>query len=157
MKKYGFDLQIYLLQQRYRQHQSITWSTDSCIQDRTIYEDSIFAKMLFEQGLIEKRQYELYINLFRDLSIGMRKPCIIIHLDVTPETALARIKERSRGFETGITLDYLQKLYQGYEEFLADLSRRSSVIKIDWNTFKEIDEVVDIINTQWKPINPIFN
>lgn len=157
MKKYSFDLQIYLLQQRYRQHQSITWSSDSCIQDRTIYEDPIFAKILFQQGLMEKRQYDLYISLFRDLSIGMRKPCIIIHLDVTPEIALARIRERSRGFESGITLEYLQTLHQGYEEFLADISRRSTVIRIDWTTFKEIDEVMEIISSQWKPINPIFN
>ena len=40
----------------------------------------------------------------------MKKPNIIIHLDVTPEESLRRIKMRSRGCETGITLEYLTQV-----------------------------------------------
>ena len=48
MKRYGFPLQIYLLNKRYRQQQQIVWEGRGGVQDRTIYEDAIFAKMLRE-------------------------------------------------------------------------------------------------------------
>ena len=48
MKRYGFPLQIYLLNKRYRQQQQIIWQGHGGVQDRTIYEDAIFAKMLRE-------------------------------------------------------------------------------------------------------------
>lgn len=50
--RYAFATQIYLLNKRFQQHQLIIWRGRSAIQDRTIYEDSIFAKMLAESGLI---------------------------------------------------------------------------------------------------------
>lgn len=46
MPKYAFPLQIYLLNKRFRQHQQIIWQGKGGVQDRTIYEDSIFAKVL---------------------------------------------------------------------------------------------------------------
>lgn len=45
MKKYAFPLQIYLLNRRFRQHQQIIWQGKGGVQDRTIYEDSVFARV----------------------------------------------------------------------------------------------------------------
>ena len=44
--KYAFPLQVHLLNQRFRQHQQIIW-TGGGVQDRTIYEDTVFAKVFF--------------------------------------------------------------------------------------------------------------
>ena len=44
--RYSFATQIYLLNRRFQQHQEIIWKGRSAVQDRTIYEDSVFAKML---------------------------------------------------------------------------------------------------------------
>lgn len=41
-KKYSFTLQIYLLNNRFRQQQQIIWAGKGGVQDRTIYEDSVF-------------------------------------------------------------------------------------------------------------------
>jgi deoxyadenosine kinase len=51
-KKYSFALQIYLLNRRFRQQQQIVWQGVGGVQDRTIYEDSVFAKMLRDAGLV---------------------------------------------------------------------------------------------------------
>jgi hypothetical protein len=45
MRRYAFPLQIYLLNRRFRQHQQIIWQGKGGVQDRTIYEDSVFAKV----------------------------------------------------------------------------------------------------------------
>lgn len=43
-KKYGFALQVFLLNKRFRQQQQIIWQGKGGIQDRTIYEDSVFGE-----------------------------------------------------------------------------------------------------------------
>jgi deoxyadenosine kinase len=53
--KYSFQLQIYLLNQRFRQHQQIIW-TGGGVQDRTIYEDTVFAKV----GFCKKKNRDNY-------------------------------------------------------------------------------------------------
>lgn len=63
------------------------------------------------------------------MSNFMRKPNLIVHLDVTPEESLERIKMRARGCETGVTLEYLKLLHAGYEEFLTDIAKVIPVIK----------------------------
>jgi deoxyadenosine/deoxycytidine kinase len=45
MAKYSFQLQVYLLNHRFRQHQEIIWCGKGAVQDRSIYEDAIFAKV----------------------------------------------------------------------------------------------------------------
>ena len=45
MKKHGFALQVWLLNKRFEQQQKIIWSGQGGVQDRTIYEDTIFAKV----------------------------------------------------------------------------------------------------------------
>lgn len=37
--------QVYLLNRRFQQHQQIIWQGQGGVQDRTIYEDSVFAKV----------------------------------------------------------------------------------------------------------------
>jgi deoxyadenosine/deoxycytidine kinase len=52
------------------------------VQDRTIYEDSVFCRMLMESGMMDERDYRCYIELFNNMANFMRKPNLIIHLDV---------------------------------------------------------------------------
>ena len=54
----------------------------------------IFAKMLMEQGLLEKRDFETYRALSENMANFMKRPNLIVHLDVSPEESLARIKSR---------------------------------------------------------------
>jgi deoxyadenosine kinase len=68
MARYSFPLQIYLLNKRFRQHQQIIWQGKGGVQDRTIYEDSIFARMLCDSGLMDQRDYETYCELFSNMA-----------------------------------------------------------------------------------------
>ena len=45
-----------------------------------------------------------------------------IHLDVSPEESMRRIKKRNRDCESTITLEFLQKLYSAYEAFITDIA-----------------------------------
>jgi deoxyadenosine kinase len=148
--RYAFAMQIYLLNRRFQQHQEIIWRNRPAVQDRTIYEDAIFAKMLADQGLMERRDYETYLGLFRHMSNFMARPHLIVYLDVPPEESWRRIVSRGRSFELGITRAYLDALYQGYEDFLQDISRLIPVIRVDYTRFASAEEMAVLIEREYR-------
>ena len=148
--KYSFAMQIYLLNRRFQQHQEIIWRNRGGVQDRTIYEDAIFAKTLRDLGQMEERDYQTYLNLFRNLSNFMCRPSAIVYLDVTPENSLKRIHERSRGCESGISLEYLRRLYDNYEDFVQEISRTIPVIRVGWNEYWEVEEIATAISREYQ-------
>jgi deoxyadenosine kinase len=148
-KRYSFATQIYLLNKRFQQHQEIIWRKRPAVQDRTIYEDSVFAKMLAETGLMDERDYRTYVELFSNMSNFMCKPNVIVYLDVSPNRSMERIKARSRDVESGITLDYLHALHRGYEEFIADISRLIPVIRVDYDRFATAEEMAEVIQRDY--------
>jgi len=147
--RYSFPMQIYLLNRRFQQHQEIIWRGRGGVQDRTIYEDAIFAKTLRDMELMDPRDYQTYIDLFRNLSNFMCRPNAIVYLDVSPERSLERIHARDRGCESGITVDYLARLYKNYEEFVADISRLIPVIRVGWNEYWEVEEIAAAITREY--------
>jgi deoxyadenosine kinase len=147
--KYSFAMQVYLLNRRFQQHQEIIWRGKSAVQDRTIYEDSIFAKMLAKTGLMDERDYRTYVDLFRNMSNFMCKPSVIIYLDVSPESSAERIRMRSRDVESKIPLDYLQALHEGYEEFVNSISKVIPVIRIDYERFATAEEMAEVIKREY--------
>ena len=155
MKRYSFSFQIYLLNCRFRQHQQVLWNGTGGIQDRTLYEDSIFAKVLYEDGNMEEREYKTYLNLFKSMSNFMKKNTLIIHLDCKPEESLERIKKRARGCETGITLEYLTKLYNGYEEFIKQISKVIPVLRVNYSKFKSAEEMAEIIKKEYESMQNV--
>jgi deoxyadenosine/deoxycytidine kinase len=81
---------------------------------------------------------------------------------VQPETSLERIRQRSRGVESGIKLEYLRGLREAYEEFVADISRLIPVIRVSWEQYRDAEEMATVIereylsgsflrSAQWRP------
>ena len=137
MKRYGFTMQVFLLNERYRQHQEAMWSRKPVIQDRSIYEDRIFAKMLNESGNISDIDFETYRRLSDNMSSSIRQPNLIIYLDCEPDVALERIRARSRDCETTIPIEYLRDLRDGYEDWLKGVEKHIPVLRLDWNEFQD--------------------
>ena len=78
-------------------------------------------------------------------------------MDVKPEESLRRIKLRARGCEVGITVDYLTKLYNAYEEFLKEISKVIPVIRVDYSKFKTAEEMAQIIKKEYDNMHNIKN
>ena len=148
-KTYSFATQIYLLNRRFQQHQEVIWHGGGGVQDRTIYEDAVFAKMLVKLDLMEERDYRTYLSLFRHMSNFMCRPNLIVYLDVSPKRSMERIEMRSRGVETGITLEYLQALYDEYETFVQEISRTIPVVRVDWDRFRDTEEMAIAVQREF--------
>lgn len=156
MKRYAFPLQIYLLNQRFVQQQQINWTAQGSVQDRSIYEDLIFAKMLHEDEMIEQRDYETYLSLFDTmLRVSSARPDLIIHLDISAEESLKRIRIRGRECEKGITVEYLEKLKRNYDEFIIKISQSVRVVKVNWSEFSDIEKTSQLVMEAYQSINKI--
>jgi deoxyadenosine kinase len=146
MNRWGAMMQIHLLFRRFEQHQQIVWKKEKgAVQDRTIYEDTIFARMLHDAGFIDKRDYETYLGHFNIMKRFLVYPDILIYLRVSPETSMQRIQERGRNAEEGISFEYMEKLYHGYESFIEEMNHYTRVLILDWNQYKEPEEVARLI------------
>jgi len=147
--RYSFATQIYLLNRRFQQHQEIIWRGGGGVQDRTIYEDAVFAKTLVDQDLMEERDYRTYLDLFRHMSNFMCRPNVIVYLDLSPESSMERIQMRSRDVESGISMEYLVALHREYTAFIEDISRSVPVIRVDWERFRDAEEMAGVIEREY--------
>jgi deoxyadenosine/deoxycytidine kinase len=119
MTRWSFPLQIFFLNNRFSAHQKISQDTQSSIQDRSIYEDAnIFARNLYEQGSMEKRDYENYLQIYSTMCQFLQPPDLVVYL----RKSLPRLKEqitlRGRDYEKAIPDTYLANLNRYYDEWM---------------------------------------
>lgn len=142
---YATALQFDLLATRYMQQFQFAFTKGGTIQDRSIYEDRVFAEMLVEMGVMKQVDFDAYCKMFDALSITMPRPTVLVHLEISPKESLKRIRKRNRPMETGITLDYLTRLHSSYSRFIKKISQVIPVIVIDWSEFHNADAVVAVL------------
>ena len=129
MKRWSFNLQIYFLNNRYKQVIDIRNGSKTVVQDRTIYEDAhIFAPNLHEMGLMEKRDFENYFELFQTMSSQIQPPDLLIYLRASISTLVAHIESRGRDYEGNMSLDYLKRLNETYEDWIQNYTHGDLLI-----------------------------
>ena len=149
MNRWGAMMQLYLLFKRFEQHQKVVWGTEKgAVQDRTIYEDTIFAGMLHDADLIDDRDYDTYMGHFNIMKRFLLYPDVLVYLKVDPEISMRRIAERGRVVERGITIEYMEKLHNGYEKFVSEMGRYTRVLTLDWNDYREPAEVARLVKEE---------
>ncbi len=119
MSRWSFNLQIYFLNNRYRQIVDIQKGSKTVIQDRSIYEDAhIFAPNLHKMGLMATRDFHNYFDLFKLMSSQVNAPDLLIYLKASVPTLVNHIQKRGRDYESTMSLNYLKSLNDKYEDWI---------------------------------------
>ncbi len=119
MKRWSFNLQVFFLNNRYRQILNIHNGDVTVVQDRTIYEDAyIFAPNLHDMGLMSTRDFENYFDLFKLMTSQIQSPDLLIYLRASISTLVSHIESRGRDYEGSMSLDYLKRLNDRYENWI---------------------------------------
>jgi deoxyadenosine/deoxycytidine kinase len=119
MRRWSFHSQVFFLSRRLRHHYQLLQRPESVVQDRTVYEDAeVFARNLYQQGLMSERDYASYRELYEVLSLLLPPPDLVVYLRASVPTLLTRIAHRGRSFEQDISPDYLARLNALYEEWI---------------------------------------
>ena len=121
MTRWSFHSQVFFLGKRLEHHRKLVDHPGSVVQDRTVYEDAeIFARNLYEQNQMSKRDYDAYRRLYRAIASFLPPPSLMLYLEADVDTLMAHIKNRGRDFERNISADYLQQLNRLYGEWIDD-------------------------------------
>ncbi len=145
MSRWSFPLQVYFLTHRFNTHKFIESTPASSVQDRSIYEDAnIFARALFEQGDLDRRDYENYRTLYESMIQYLNAPTLMIFLRRSVPKLLERIKMRGRDYEQAIPVDYLTRLNQYYDDWYGSYNLgKSLVVDTDELDFLDNEEHFD--------------
>lgn len=152
MTRWSFNLQVYFLNSRFRQIVDIQKGKDTVIQDRTIYEDAhIFAPNLHEMGLMSKRDFDNYFSLFEIMMSTIRPPDLVIYLKASIPTLVQHIQLRGRNYEGNMSLDYLKKLNQRYDDWIEDYKHSPVIViptdQLDFiNNSEHLGQVIELVN-----------
>jgi deoxyadenosine/deoxycytidine kinase len=118
--------------------------------DRSIYGDEIFARTIHYRKQMSDDEFSIYQSILKHMLNYIEVPEVLIYLDVSVDTALERIKKRSRSTEAElIPRDYMVDLKKHYDEWFEayDLSPK---IKVDFNNvlFDEENKINDDLKSQ---------
>jgi deoxyadenosine/deoxycytidine kinase len=159
MERWSFNLQIYFLNTRFKQISAIRESGKSVIQDRTIYEDAfIFAPNLHDMGLMTGRDFENYKSLFDLMESFVAPPDLLIYLRSSIPNLVKQINKRGRSYENGISIDYLNRLNERYEDWIKRYDKGKLLI-FDVDELEFVDKPEDlgsIVNRIDAELNGLF-
>lgn len=156
MSRWSFPLQVYFLNHRFNTHKLIETLPASSIQDRSIYEDAnIFARSLFDQGKLDKRDYENYRHLYESMIQFLNPPTLMIFLRRSIPKLQERIKQRGRDYEQSIPVEYLTSLNNYYDDWYANYNLgKSLIVDTDELDFLDNEEHFDrLVKRIWDSID----
>jgi deoxycitidine kinase/deoxyguanosine kinase len=143
--KYAFPFQIMAFTSRLHLIQQEIAKYPDCkifLCERSLDADAnVFAKMLYEDGLMENMLYQIYRQLYEN-HIGQYAAHTIIYLRMSPAVCMERVGIRQRQGEATISLEYLQKCHDYHEGWLLNESNESNQNKILLENDKEIENFI---------------
>jgi len=146
MKTWAFRSQVFFLTHKFRLHRRLERTPSTVLQDRTIYEDAeIFAKNLFRQRLIDKRDFQTYRELYESISEVLSPPDLMIYLRCPVRTLRQRIRLRGRVMEREIASTYLRRLNKLYEEWIRKY-KLSPVLELSTDKLDYLTDLVDRVD-----------
>lgn len=151
-ERYAFPLQVFFLNKRFEQLKEAE-KLNSCVMDRSIYGDSIFARLLMEEGSMTKEEFDIYEELLKNMLQHIHPPKLMIYLETTTDNALKKIKKRGREYEQDVNIQYWKDLNRHYREYFKDYNlSRLLVINVDNLDFvaneKDKDYIVNLIKKE---------
>jgi len=117
--------------------------------ERSILSDKIFAQNCFENGNMDKTEFEIYTKwsdwLYKRVCKEIKN---VIYLRSSPEVSYERIKKRNREGEETIPLEYLKQLHNLHDRWLMD-NQDLNVLILDADTLKLDNNIDNIIKDKF--------
>ena len=117
MERYAFPLEMSFLADRYQQLSDDLAQFD-LFKNFIVSDYYIFKSLIFAQVSLPKEEYVLYRRMFDLMYKEIAKPDLYIYLYQNTDRLLENIKKRGRDYEQNIAKEYLEKIHQGYSNFI---------------------------------------
>jgi 2-amino-4-hydroxy-6-hydroxymethyldihydropteridine diphosphokinase len=115
--RFAFPLEMSFLADRYQQLSDDLAQFDQ-FKDFLVADYHIFKSLIFAKITLAEDESRLYRTLFDIIYREMPKPDLYIYLYQNSERLLQNIKKRGRSYEQDIPADYLDKINNGYLDYI---------------------------------------
>jgi deoxyadenosine/deoxycytidine kinase len=129
--KYAFPLELAFLAERYQQLKD-QLSTQDMFKTFTVADYFIYKSLIFASRNLSGDELTLYTRLFDIIEGVLPKPELLVYLYMNLDNLMKNIQDRGRVYEQNIQFEYLEKIQQGYLDFLRQQSKMRVLI-IDTN------------------------
>lgn len=115
--RYAFPLEMSFLADRYQQLADDLSQFD-LFADFVVADYHIFKSLIFAKVTLQEDEFRLYKTLFDIIYKEMPKPDLYVYLYQNTDRLLRNIKKRGRSYEQEIPAEYLEKINQGYLDYI---------------------------------------
>jgi 2-amino-4-hydroxy-6-hydroxymethyldihydropteridine diphosphokinase len=115
--RYAFPLEMSFLADRYQQLSDDLAQFD-LFKDFVVADYHIFKSLIFAKVTLQEDEFRLYKTMFDIIHKEMPKPDLYVYLYQNTDRLLVNIKKRGRSYEQDIPADYLEKINQGYLDYI---------------------------------------
>ena len=136
-ERYSFPLELSFLADRYRQLKE-ELTTPNLFKPLIISDYYFMKSLIFSKQTLSDDEYNLYKQLFDIIQKSLPKPDLFVYLSMSTERLLYQISLRGREYEQNITAQYLEKINNGYLEFIKQQSNITTLI-IDANNLNFVN------------------
>ncbi len=137
---YAFQTQMFFLFQRARQVRDLAQPgmfSQAIVSDFILAKDALFARMNLSDD-----EYQLYSQMYAQVSSQLPQPDLVIWLQATPATLTKRIQQRGIAMEQRIETAYLERLCDGYAEYFESFDA-APVMVVNSEHFNPVERVGD--------------
>ncbi|GGG90791.1 2-amino-4-hydroxy-6-hydroxymethyldihydropteridine diphosphokinase [Polaribacter pacificus] len=126
-ERYAFPLEMSFLADRYQQLTDDLAQFD-LFKSLIVSDYYIFKSLIFAQVTLGKEEYNLYRRMFDLMYKEITKPDLYVYLYQNTDRLIENIQKRGRDYEQSISKDYLDKIHQGYQQFIGTQPQLNSII-----------------------------
>jgi deoxyguanosine kinase len=115
MRRYALPTQLFFLFQRVAQLESLKqpdFFAKPTVADFSLAKDPLFARLTLDDA-----EYRLYSQIYEHVKPQAPVPDLVIYLQASVNTLIARVKKRGNPVESGIDEDYLRRLSEAYTRY----------------------------------------
>lgn len=141
-EKYSFPLELSFLADRFHQ-------LNKEIRNRDLFKSFVVSDYYFTKSLIFSRntlsddEYGLYRRIFDIIYTSLPKPDLYVYLYLNIHNLMKNIKRRGRDYEREIKPEYLEKIQNGYFEYMKQHQKDYKFLIIDTNKIDFVRNKVD--------------
>ncbi len=149
-ERYAFPLEMSFLADRYQQLTDDLAQFD-LFKNLIVSDYYIFKSLIFAQVTLHKDEYLLYRKMFDLMYKEITKPDLYVYLYQNTDRLLKNIQKRGREYEQNIGSEYLDKIHNGYSNFIKTQQDLNTLIidvsELDFvNNSADYQFIIDKIN-----------
>ncbi len=153
-ERFAFPLELSFLADRFQQLKTRLLVSD-LFSPFTIADYFIHKSLIFAGKTLNPDEFLLYTKLFGIIDSIIPKPNLLVYLHVEIDHLQSNIKKRGRSYEQKIPDDYLEKIQNGYLDYLKQ-QQDFPVLILDTNKLdfvknvSDYEKICDLIFRPWE-------